>query len=159
MFHKVQVIFCEWANEYISTISATNIYSQSFCCKGSWILTTQIETSKIQLNWIQEVGTTNLIQLHSLIAMKYLRITCASEYLNYFNKKENLRQRFRNFMKITQFFIQGANDIFFPHGKNDQTREQKLANWVYHADLITNILSFPDVFQSVPFREGGEFVD
>lgn len=48
---------------------------------------------------------------------------------------------------------------FFHTEKNDQTREQKLANWVYHADLITNILSFPDVFQSVPFREGGEFVD
>lgn len=118
LLHKVQVIFCEWANEYISTISVRNVYSQSFRCKGSWILTTPIETSKIQLNWIQEVGTTNLIQLHSLIAVKYLRITCASEYLNYFNKKGNLRQRFRNFMKITQFFIhQGANDIFFPHGK------------------------------------------
>ena len=45
---------------------------------------------------------------------------------------------------------------FFHTEKNDQTREQKLANWVYHADLITNILGFPDVFQSVPFREGGE---
>ena len=153
MLHKVQVKFCEWANEYISTISVRNIISQSFCCKGSWILTTQIETSKIQLNWIQEVGTTNLIQLHSLIAVKYLRITCASEYLNYFNKKENLRQRFRNFMKITQFFIQGVNAIFFPHGKKWPDAG---ANWVYHADLITNILGFPDVFQSVPFREGGE---
>lgn len=46
---------------------------------------------------------------------------------------------------------------FFHTEKNDQTREQKLANWVYHADLITNILGFPDVFQSVPFREGGEY--
>lgn len=45
---------------------------------------------------------------------------------------------------------------FFHTEKNDQTREQKLANWVYHTDLITNILGFPDVFQSVPFREGGE---
>ena len=45
---------------------------------------------------------------------------------------------------------------FFHTEKNDQTQEQKLANWVYHADLITNILGFPDVFQSVPFREGGE---